>query len=76
MKLNQIAPEKSVNKQYSEDDIDDVKDIFLMELLHWFKYKFFTWVDSPKCTACFSDCKHQNTVPPDDPRCSQIEIHK
>ncbi|XP_043588129.1 peptide-N(4)-(N-acetyl-beta-glucosaminyl)asparagine amidase [Bombus pyrosoma] len=76
VKLNQTAPEKSVKKRYSEDDIDDVKDIFLMELLHWFKYKFFTWVDSPKCTACFSDCKHQSTVPSDDPRCSQIEIHR
>ncbi|XP_060828510.1 peptide-N(4)-(N-acetyl-beta-glucosaminyl)asparagine amidase [Bombus pascuorum] len=74
VKLNQSPP--GVTKQYSEDDVDDVKDIFLMELLHWFKYKFFTWVDSPKCTACFSDCKHQNTVPPDDPRCSQVEIHK
>lgn len=63
-------------KQYCEDDIDDAKDLFLMELLHWFKYKFFTWVDSPKCTACFSECKQQEVILSDDPRCSRIEIHK
>lgn len=47
-----------------------------MELLHWFKYKFFTWVDSPKCTACFSECRQQEVMLSDDPRCSRIEIHK
>lgn len=75
IKVNQTS-ESGIMKHYSEDDIDDAKDLFLMELLHWFKYKFFTWVDSPKCTACFSECKQQEVMLSDDPRCSRIEIHK
>ncbi|XP_017763069.1 PREDICTED: peptide-N(4)-(N-acetyl-beta-glucosaminyl)asparagine amidase [Eufriesea mexicana] len=75
VKLHQTCPTEGVEKQYSEDDID-AKDLFLMELLHWFKYKFFTWVDSPKCTACFLVCEKHEVILSDDPRCSKIEIHK
>ena len=28
------------------------QDIFLLELLNWFKKEFFQWVDSPKCDHC------------------------
>ncbi|KAJ8880125.1 hypothetical protein PR048_016588 [Dryococelus australis] len=30
----------------------DARDILLLELLHWFKGSFFSWVDAPACTAC------------------------
>lgn len=76
VKLFQAGSQKDVEKQQGEHDIDDAKDLFLMELLHWFKYKFFTWIDSPKCTACFSECKQQEIVSSNDPRCSRVEIHK
>ncbi|KAK8788993.1 hypothetical protein V5799_021231 [Amblyomma americanum] len=28
------------------------RDFLLMELLHWFKESFFTWVDTLKCSRC------------------------
>ncbi|XP_043518804.1 peptide-N(4)-(N-acetyl-beta-glucosaminyl)asparagine amidase [Frieseomelitta varia] len=74
VKLFQTDSQKDVEKQ--QDEHDDAKDLFLMELLHWFKYKFFTWIDSPKCTACFSECKQQEMMLSNDPRCTRIEIHK
>ena len=54
----------------------DSKELFLLELLHWFKHKFFTWVDSLRCSQCFSSCEHHTVVPSNDPRCSRIEIHR
>ncbi|CAK9823570.1 Peptide-N(4)-(N-acetyl-beta-glucosaminyl)asparagine amidase [Anthophora retusa] len=76
VKMNQSCPDKAVKSQYSDADIDDARDLFLMELLHWFKYKFFTWIDSPKCTTCFSECRSLETVPSNNPKCSEIEIYK
>lgn len=75
-RIRQLQKHAKFNRTNAEKEVEDVKDLFLMELLHWFKYKFFTWVDSPKCTACFSECSRQEVVPSDDPRCSRIEIHK
>ncbi|XP_043250570.1 peptide-N(4)-(N-acetyl-beta-glucosaminyl)asparagine amidase [Colletes gigas] len=75
VKLNQADPDKDTGRRYKEVDID-TRDLFLMELSHWFKYKFFTWVDSPRCSACFGSCEHHSVVPSTDIRCSRIEIHK
>lgn len=29
-----------------------VRDMFLAELMNWFKTEFFTWMDSPTCPRC------------------------
>lgn len=34
----------------------------LMELLSWFKYKFFSWVDRPPCDMCGGPTVLENTV--------------
>lgn len=68
--------ERTAKKQYTEDDIEDVKELFLMELLHWFKYEFFTWVDGLKCTACSSECKYLEVIKSDDPTMSRIEVQR
>ncbi|XP_034181028.2 N-glycanase Pngl [Osmia lignaria lignaria] len=74
MKLTE--KEKTTKKEYTEDDIEDVKELFLMELLHWFKYEFFSWVEGLKCSTCSSECKYEMVVESHDPRCSRIEIQK
>lgn len=51
-------------------------DLFLMELLHWFKYDFFQWIDSPLCTNCSKECSYESVRHSLDPRCSHIEVHR
>lgn len=75
-RLRQLHKHVKLNPNFSEEDIDDAKDLYLMELLHWFKGKFFTWVDNPKCTGCFSECKYQEVVCSENPKCVRIEIYK
>ncbi|XP_076249048.1 N-glycanase Pngl [Calliopsis andreniformis] len=75
IKLREANLDKHVKERLSESDID-TKDLFIMELMHWFKYKFFTWMDNPKCSACFGDSEHYQDVASEDPKCSRIEIHR
>lgn len=75
IKLRQTNPEKAAEKRCTQTDID-LKDLFLGELLHWFKYKFFTWVDSPVCPACREETVYNKTLASGDPRCSRIELYR
>lgn len=52
------------------------KDLFLIELLRWFKYEFFEWVNSPICPTCFTECTYENVIQSTDPHCSRIELHR
>ncbi|XP_011879915.1 PREDICTED: peptide-N(4)-(N-acetyl-beta-glucosaminyl)asparagine amidase [Vollenhovia emeryi] len=52
------------------------KDLFLVELLRWFKYRFFKWVNSPKCPTCGAECVYENVIRSTDPHCSRIELHR
>ncbi|ESO01416.1 hypothetical protein HELRODRAFT_81998 [Helobdella robusta] len=46
--------EDRTKKRMEQSGLDGryYKDIFLLELLYWFKYSFFTWVDAPECDCC------------------------
>ncbi|XP_014602120.1 PREDICTED: peptide-N(4)-(N-acetyl-beta-glucosaminyl)asparagine amidase [Polistes canadensis] len=59
-----------------KEDLVNSIDLFLMELLHWFKYDFFQWVDSPLCTTCSTECSFEYIIPSSDPKCSRIEAHR
>ncbi|XP_072034952.1 peptide-N(4)-(N-acetyl-beta-glucosaminyl)asparagine amidase-like isoform X2 [Amphiura filiformis] len=53
LELNQKAEEKCLNQ--AQDDGErplDKRDFLLLELLKWFKTRFFTWTNSPKCDSC------------------------
>jgi len=52
------------------------KDLFLVELLRWFKYEFFKWVNSPMCPTCSTECTYENVIQSTDPHCSRIELHR
>lgn len=40
-------------KRNSKEEISiDSRDLFLIELLNWFKKEFFTWFHEPNCTNC------------------------
>jgi peptide-N4-(N-acetyl-beta-glucosaminyl)asparagine amidase len=41
-----------------------LRDLLLLELLHWFKAEFFHWVDAPKCDACGGDTTNTGMVVP------------
>jgi len=51
-------------------------DLFLTELLHWFKYTFFKWVNSPICSECSMECIYESVELSTDPYCSKIELHR
>ncbi|XP_071502656.1 peptide-N(4)-(N-acetyl-beta-glucosaminyl)asparagine amidase-like [Diadema antillarum] len=47
-RLNRIATATS-----DEDDAPlDLRDCLLLELLKWFKERFFRWMNAPKCSSC------------------------
>lgn len=52
------------------------KDLLLAELLRWFKYEFFKWVNSPRCSRCSSECVYESVVPSTNRQCSRIELHR
>ncbi|XP_011052920.1 PREDICTED: peptide-N(4)-(N-acetyl-beta-glucosaminyl)asparagine amidase isoform X2 [Acromyrmex echinatior] len=52
------------------------KDLFLLELLRWFKYEFFKWVNNPKCSTCFTECTYENVIHSVNPHCSRIELYR
>ncbi|XP_077265699.1 N-glycanase Pngl [Temnothorax americanus] len=52
------------------------KDLFLIELLRWFKHEFFEWVNSPTCPTCSIECTYENVMQSTDHRCSRIELHR
>lgn len=73
LKLND-ATTKSDSLQLETDLI--MKDLFLLELLHWFKCDFFKWVNSPLCSICSTESEYDSEEPSADPRCSRIEIYR
>ncbi|XP_058793997.1 peptide-N(4)-(N-acetyl-beta-glucosaminyl)asparagine amidase [Phymastichus coffea] len=52
------------------------EDFFLKELLNWFKFKFFKWVDTLSCHNCMGECYNNGSRVSSYPQISRIEIHK
>ncbi|KAF9149497.1 peptide-N4-(N-acetyl-beta- glucosaminyl)asparagine amidase [Linnemannia schmuckeri] len=47
--------------EFPDDNLDD---IVIRRLLHWFKNEFFTWVNQPPCTRCESSTTSIGGVAP------------
>lgn len=75
MKCALLNKEMKSDSSLKEDLVSSI-DLFLMELLHWFKYDFFQWIDSPLCTSCSMECSYESVRPSSDPKCSRIEVHR
>lgn len=53
MALDRVREVQKLIKAGQKDTLDLPFDIaLLMELMGWFKHKFFTWVDQPACEGC------------------------
>lgn len=76
IKLNSGNTEASSNEKLCAETDISVKNLFLLELMHWFKYKFFTWVDSPMCPECKCECVYEKTENSPDPKCLRVEYHR
>ncbi|XP_011494464.1 PREDICTED: peptide-N(4)-(N-acetyl-beta-glucosaminyl)asparagine amidase [Ceratosolen solmsi marchali] len=80
-KLQITAMEKlhKIQKEMKIKNIDGnvvFEDVLFGELLSWFKFKFFKWVDSPVCKKCRGECSFDHIKASPDPQISRIEIHK
>ncbi|XP_076335205.1 N-glycanase Pngl isoform X2 [Tachypleus tridentatus] len=51
-KLRDKSKKRFLNISTQSVDIVDEKDCLLIELLHWFKNDFFSWMDIPSCPIC------------------------
>ncbi|CAF0913430.1 unnamed protein product, partial [Didymodactylos carnosus] len=51
-------------KQLSNEEKVSYDDLLLLELLQWFKYKFFKWFDQPKCNMCEKQMVYSASVEP------------
>lgn len=63
------------NESTNENNIA-IEDLIIIELLDWFKNKFFTWVNSLECSFCLTSCKYNRIEFSNDTRAMKIEIHK
>jgi len=45
---------KIENEEVDENGV--VRDLFLLEIMNWFKTEFFKWIDSPNCPYCNNSC--------------------
>lgn len=52
------------------------KDLFLLELLNWFKDEFFTWFDQSDCDQCGKAMKFLRYSPPTDQERSEGEAQR
>ena len=52
-------------KQSATSSVDELRDFLLLELLAWFKFDFFKWVDAPPCVQCGGSTTSVGSAPPD-----------
>ncbi|CAB3257315.1 unnamed protein product [Arctia plantaginis] len=63
MALDRVREQQKRIKSGETKELDLPFDVaLLMELLSWFKYKFFSWVDQPPCDICGGPTVLRNTV--------------
>ncbi|XP_078484973.1 peptide-N(4)-(N-acetyl-beta-glucosaminyl)asparagine amidase [Ciona intestinalis] len=54
-------------REETNQELSNYQYCFLLELLHWFKYEFFTWTNQPPCTSCPESEKYSiGMLPPSD----------
>lgn len=71
-----IKMKKSIDKNDTSENKITIDDLLIVELLDWFKNRFFKWVNSLPCDTCKTSCKFNRIEMTNDPRASRIEIHK
>ncbi|EDV26937.1 uncharacterized protein TRIADDRAFT_22754 [Trichoplax adhaerens] len=73
--------EREIDGAAGPDQSDQIiMDYLLLELLHWFKNNFFSWVDQPPCNSCGGQTSNIGNAPPttDDLKwgASRVEAYK
>jgi len=62
------------NKEISEEN-QDYQIVLLSCLVSWFKDDFFSWVNGPACTKCFTECtKSKGMKASSTPDIDRIEV--
>lgn len=66
-----VASAKCESSSQTNSNPDLLRDMYLLELMSWFKNDFFTWMDSPNCPRC-----QRPTTPLGHGRPTQEELAK
>ncbi|XP_071822606.1 peptide-N(4)-(N-acetyl-beta-glucosaminyl)asparagine amidase-like isoform X2 [Apostichopus japonicus] len=54
----------TLDQEETDENLLDVRDFLLLELLKWFKLRFFKWTDSPRCDTCGGTTRSNGMVEP------------
>ncbi|XP_041477857.1 peptide-N(4)-(N-acetyl-beta-glucosaminyl)asparagine amidase-like isoform X1 [Lytechinus variegatus] len=58
---------RRISSASSDDDegiLPDFRDCLLLELMKWFKERFFRWMNSPNCSSCGGRTRAVGNLPP------------
>lgn len=66
----------AIKKKEVEDEVIDFQELLLIELLDWFKNKFFKWVNAPDCSKCCSQTNYVGMSQSAVEGASRVELYK
>lgn len=67
-KIQIIIKREQAEKHQNVSVEPSMQELVLIQLLAWFKERFFSWVNNPSCQFCSGKTKFQRTISRDDLR--------
>lgn len=72
-KIQMIIKKEQAEKSQNVPVEPSMQELVLIQLLAWFKEKFFSWVNNPSCQFCSGKTKFQKTISREDLR---VEVYE
>ncbi|XP_034247208.1 peptide-N(4)-(N-acetyl-beta-glucosaminyl)asparagine amidase [Thrips palmi] len=72
-KIQMVIKKEQAEKNQNVAAEPSMQELVLIQLLAWFKERFFSWVNNPSCHFCSGKTKFQRTISRDDIR---VEVYE